>query len=394
MRLSFDPIGKLRIQNIYEYYDEPLVFSFYSETGALYLANLVDGDDDVHIWTYLPITNKELLAIESQQISLFNLYKNSTSSYIYILTEKIDSKDYQTISMNSFPKEYLPDKDSFLDFTRNQNTTLGNIQVIEKRSTESNRYVVDLSLEPNQSHEHEIEANLLGKTLIDFQELVQAIGAPKHLLKQAAISDEIRQENRLKVTNVFAASFGVRMESDHLANAFSDDPIRNNLESLITMLNGINDYEGTLNYLNSFSQKSKYKFLSFIELIKDNKIDGKISLAVPQGSDFLLKTTNFKEKEAVDFYKKAQTDIDIKEQEIILDGSLLAFDSKVSSFKFASSVSGNDIIYSGKLSEKITDSTSSIPSNGIATILVETKTKIFTGEESHKYTLQSWSPNM
>lgn len=390
--LPFDPIGTIKLHNVYEYYDEPLVFSFYSELGNLHLANLVDieEEEDEHIWAYLPITNKELLLLESQEISLFELYKNSASTFTYILTENNNSRKYDTITMDEFPNEYLPDKDSFIRFTRN---TINDIQLIEDKSISSNRYVVDLSLEPKQSHEHEIDANLLGRTLIDFQSLLLAVGAPKKSLKTARPSNKVRQDNQLKVTGFYAASFGIRMESESFVNFLNDDPIAKNLEYVIKLLSNINDYNETLHLLNSLSQKSKFVFLTFIELLKENQIDGKISFAIPKGNDTLIQAAVFKEKDAHNFYNKALADISIHRHEITIDGVLLAFDSRASSFKFTSKESDYEKIYSGKLSENITDSISSIPREGIATILVETETKVFTDESTYKYTLESWSPN-
>lgn len=393
--LKYDPIGEKKINNIYEYYNEPLVYSFYSTLGSLFLANLVyvNDDDTIYKWTYLPVTQKELYDIEHQKLTLFELYKGSTSPIVYLYKECNEGIEYYSLLTSDLNNEYIPDADSYIDLMDTRETGLRVIESIEDKTIKSNRYIVDLSLEVNNEHEHEIDALLLGNTLIDFQELVFSANLPAATMKQAPISVMNKEHYNMKVTQTYAASFGIRMESEKIATLFSDDPVKQSLEKIVKMFSTLEDYNNSKGYLSDYSQKSKYKFLSIIETLGKNKVDGKLSVAIPKGDTTQVLSTRFKDEQMLRYLKKESENIVYSSEELEIEGILLAFDSKASTFKFSAKESNFDNFYNGKLSSQVTDSISSIPKTGKALILIETKTKEFTGEQSSKYTLLKWTPD-
>ena len=82
------------IQNeIYEYYDGPILVSYYDNLGTIYFAISIEDDDSQKksIWYYIPVSKQRLLLIRSGEMPLNRLLKDPEHGIIYMV-----EKSYET----------------------------------------------------------------------------------------------------------------------------------------------------------------------------------------------------------------------------------------------------------------------------------------------------------
>jgi hypothetical protein len=116
-KLSTAPIKKFKIYHVYDYYDEPILYSFFNETGTLFLANFVDYDEDrTETWLYLPVSFQELKNAESGKCSLRTLILSGESSFAYIEKQKDKISNFFIESTNNIDSSYLPEENVYIKY--------------------------------------------------------------------------------------------------------------------------------------------------------------------------------------------------------------------------------------------------------------------------------------
>lgn len=117
-KINHSPFKQTNIYHIYDYYDEPILYSFTSETGQLYIANIIDYEEksDTNVWAFLPVTFDKLCHLENGDISLLDLYKNPISEVTYIEKQNRKQNEFFIQKTSEIEPIYLPDKDSFIEF--------------------------------------------------------------------------------------------------------------------------------------------------------------------------------------------------------------------------------------------------------------------------------------
>lgn len=117
-KIEHDPFKQKNIYHVYDYYDEPILYSFTSETGQFYIANFIDYEEksDTNVWAFLPITFEKLYHLENGDISLLNLYENPVSDIIFIEKKSLKKDEFFIQKTSEIEPRCLPDKDYFLKY--------------------------------------------------------------------------------------------------------------------------------------------------------------------------------------------------------------------------------------------------------------------------------------
>lgn len=71
---------------VYESYDEPCLFSYQGTLGQVYLAVLVDEDEDHKKWLHVQISPDRFNLIKAGQIDLHDTFKMAESGFCYLVT--------------------------------------------------------------------------------------------------------------------------------------------------------------------------------------------------------------------------------------------------------------------------------------------------------------------
>lgn len=119
--LNIPELGKLEIVEIYDYYDQPVLFSCKNTDGNLYLVVAADENDQYETWLYAQVSVDRLNLIESDTIDLHDAFADTEDGSVLQVKFPYDETLPLTEHVKSYqiPKDMLPNPGECLDYKRN-----------------------------------------------------------------------------------------------------------------------------------------------------------------------------------------------------------------------------------------------------------------------------------
>jgi hypothetical protein len=104
---------KLKVNEIYIYYDFPIVFSALDESGNDFLCNYVETTSSHLRYICVPVSPSTLVALEQNKQDLRSLYSDSEKVYNLLLNN--ESEEFMEVSETKEDiTPFLPEKDFYL----------------------------------------------------------------------------------------------------------------------------------------------------------------------------------------------------------------------------------------------------------------------------------------
>lgn len=106
-------LGELEIEEIYEFYDIPRLFSCKNKLGHIYLVISIEDLTVGWKWLYLPVSDSRLQKIRLGKITLRDSFKNAEEHFVYsalIYTDDSIMPEVKTVSCQDIPEQWLPEK--------------------------------------------------------------------------------------------------------------------------------------------------------------------------------------------------------------------------------------------------------------------------------------------
>lgn len=304
--ISIDLLGKIYIKDVFLYYDEPVLFSCINSFNHHFLTVLIDYGVDEKIWLYLPISEARLIHAKKGLISLYDLFKNPEDVFLWKVYESYNTSKGKAVNIaaNELLDEELPDKDSFIEWEE-ELVLINEKSDILEISKKERRDVFDISLEPNGGHSHEIDCEILGKSLKQIQSIIYQI-ANKNKSANSQVSEKIKRQNKLSVTETYAASFGVRLKSNSLTNLFGESMLQSNIAILMDLLSAKDNVDQVRELLKNFNPQVALKYRKLLKTLSKSETSIKAYCAFPNN-----------------FYRKAQlTNDDIKKSLSLIESEI------------------------------------------------------------------------
>ena len=77
-------ITRFSVEEIYEYYDQPILFlARDKDSRQLYLVVFIDETETSRIWLYAPISSMRLNAIKANEIDLKSAFSQTEGNFVY-----------------------------------------------------------------------------------------------------------------------------------------------------------------------------------------------------------------------------------------------------------------------------------------------------------------------
>ncbi len=241
--------GPLEIVEVYEYYDQPILFTCKSLTGICYLVVWLGEDEDDEEdtqgdkWLFAPLSQRRFEAVRSGLIDLH-------------------------ADPSLFPQEG--------EFLKLSTETLPVVaESTKQRAIASRHEEIDISIQTFDRRITHIPATRLSDILGSFQDLMNAMGDKlfgsgnsKGPLSQSTI-----ESMQLNVVGFSAGSFRVHTMSEQPINLLEETELGEAASRIITLLNMLGD-EQSLNSLKSeLSNLGGRVTKSFVELLDSIKMD-------------------------------------------------------------------------------------------------------------------------
>ena len=121
-----NPLGKLKIKDVFEFYDFPRLFSAVDKIGSMFLGLSILEEDDTLEWLYVNISRDRMNAILDNKITLYDAFKNPEKSFLYrVQTDFEKELKFNCILPESISEDLLPEQEMLLDADVNKSGFLG-----------------------------------------------------------------------------------------------------------------------------------------------------------------------------------------------------------------------------------------------------------------------------
>ncbi len=375
------PIPGYRLVETFEYYDFPILFSCIDLTERLYLAMCAEELESGYRWLLCPMSENRLNVVRAGKLSLRNAFVRSETGYAYeyLDTFDINNRRWQIVMADSIPEEDLPGAEAALDLgqtglpTKDQGPTVVSVQ--------TRRDVLDIALLARETHTQEIEAEILGTFLVRFQLFAYAL-AYKDGGKRGKIPREIRTNNAFSVAgNFHAASFGIRLESNALADIFNKTSTREVISTVFSLMTAGDDRDTLDQIVANISARAVMRYGFLLSTLKDARMSLVAEWGSPDGHHLKVSLNSNQISNIINILGEAG---DESVETIHVEGELVAIDVKRNSFKL-NSFDGE--LYTGILSEDLEGYVFEVPKHVEATIIEILMINSVTKEERSVYEL-------
>lgn len=133
--LNIPELGKLEVVEIYEYYDQPVLYSCQNATGHFYLVVAADEDDQYSTWLCTAVSTERLNRIRSGKIDLHDAFAHAENTYLIQVKVPYDqyaSVQVDFIQSNQIPEDMLPTRGESLDLETEMPPVLSKTEPISK----------------------------------------------------------------------------------------------------------------------------------------------------------------------------------------------------------------------------------------------------------------------
>ena len=116
--LNIPELGKLEIVEVYEYYDQPVLYSCKNAMGHFYLVVAADENDQYLTWLCAAVSTKRLDCIRSGKVDLHDAFAHPESASVVqvkVPYNRHASVQVDFIQSNLIPEDMLPVPGECLD---------------------------------------------------------------------------------------------------------------------------------------------------------------------------------------------------------------------------------------------------------------------------------------
>lgn len=269
----------LRILEVFEFYDSPILYSAVTRTGQIYLARMISTGQQSTNWYYVELSADKYRSLRNGRLTIRDAFLESENGFVIHCVVNADNKlTISVLEARTLSDKYLPEQDERLAYT---DIWLPPLTTDTSQSAQSAaRQVMDISLSIGENTKG-VSADRVGSLLINVQAITEALASDqsKSLYR---IPDYLKTRNRLYPTGVFAGSFGIRIvTSDETDFEFKDD--EHALFRLIKLLEDSADLEKLSISFKKLNLLSRSRFIRFLRSLADHELSIKLEWANRRG---------------------------------------------------------------------------------------------------------------
>lgn len=385
------PLGDMKINEYYLYYDRPFIFQCEDDTQRKYIVHLIDDNDSAEIYFFIPTSDSRIEAVRTGKISLRESIINCENKMLWEVVIPFDGSSGTIIRRDSknLKEDELPGSELFLDLPDNRLPQ--NNGDIEKEAQQLYRDILYLYLNDG-NHSQLMNADYVGSALVRSQNLIYSLVADQEGSVKGRISRSTKEKATLNFAGNFAASVGIKLEAK--SNELIDSSVQNALGIFLDLLDASasTDKQTLKEILDNIHNRSVARYRYFLQGLQQANINFKAEWGSPKKGKkgAALSTEQINAAIALmDFEGENIT------QKVTLAGDLmgLIIDNEKNRFSFEFRTHDGER-YRGTLSEelrKTIDSSSiNFPAKNISVELEETlEINSTTSEEYSSYMLLS-----
>lgn len=262
----FPELGDLKVLEVYEFYDEPVLFAARNERDSTYLVTLVRDDDERRRWLYAPMSARRFQEVRSGGVDLYMAFRAVEGEHVFAVDVPKDGSPASgtwALSVDLDEAE-LPEPGECLALP----TATASVPAVDpvRAAHQAHKEVMTLHFHFRGMTRTEAPAGLFGQLLDNLQQLVFAVGqfvrgTPS---VRGGIPRSILSDTTLGFAGVFPSSFGVELHADRSSDLFGWSPLRAVLEQLFRLLEATASEDNLLAVLSELKGRSGTKYRQFL----------------------------------------------------------------------------------------------------------------------------------
>ena len=305
--LNIPELGKLEIIEVYEYYDQPVLYSCKNASGHFYLVVAAAEDAQFLTWLCVAASTERLNLIRSGKIDLHDAFVNSENPYaiqVRVPYEEHASVQTDFIQSNQIPEDMLPMPGECLDLETEILPVLSDTEEIVKfRKQEILNLILNFAVGSKTQAPIAILSNIFGK----LQTVINTIGMICFNAPQ--ITEEIRNSMQISLLQVRPGSFNIHLASPEVTqlDLFDHSDCGDAIEKFFELLNAENNQEKLKELLGQLRLRVAKDYTNFLQALNESVTDTEFKWTSPNpnrgGTAYL---SNSQMQEVIEILEKFQ----------------------------------------------------------------------------------------
>jgi hypothetical protein len=316
--LDLPTIGKLEIVEVYEFFDEPVLFACRDLLDSLYLAVWVEVTEEGRTWLFARMSPRRFEHVRSGMISLHDAFAKAELGWVYEVRIPDDEHESARPSVTQvraadLTEDVLPRVTSFLQL---QTQTLPDLApTFAQAARQAQREYVRLRISYPSVKRNEAPAHSLGRLLFSFQELLDSISASLagHASERGPIAERIRERTQAMVLGLQPGSVQVELASARQSDMLQQSHFRDAARELVSLIKQGSDEAKLGESINRFGVRVGKRYLAFLGALENDVADARITWVSPaeeDGDDIRLAAhTVHKTAEALRRYETVESNV-------------------------------------------------------------------------------------
>jgi hypothetical protein len=225
-------LGKLNLIEVYIAYDEPCLFACKNASGQIFIAVLIDEDED-----YTPLSKIRFEYIRSGGIDLHDGFKFAEDGFSYIVNVPIyeGNSKAEMISCDDISNNILPLSGEIIQLKTQTLPILSN-DTLKETASSLWREILRFKVKFPDHARNEAPIKSWGSMLFSLQEVVESIGHKCRSEKRKIIS----QETQLLATVTSGGSYCVDLVAATHVNLLKDSLVGESLDIFMKLIRASN----------------------------------------------------------------------------------------------------------------------------------------------------------
>ena len=231
-------LGQLELIEVYEFYDQPILFSCRNASDAIFMGVFADEDDNFETWLYIGVSPHRFKQIRSGAIDLHDAFSEVEGGVIFQIKVPHDEQDPVSIPISAaqIPDDMLPLPGESINL---ETPTLPELdEDLKRKSFQIKQEIISLDLNFDGKFRTEAPVNALSKILGSLQEMINAVGESLtgNSNVRGPIPKDVFSDMQMSVTGIGAGSFKLELVSTQLANLFGESKCGDAIQELVNLL--------------------------------------------------------------------------------------------------------------------------------------------------------------
>ena len=110
-------LGILKLIEVYEFYDQPCLFSCQNLSGQVYIALWVDSSETEDVWLYAPVSSERFNNIKNGEVDLKTVFTHSEDAFVFEMSIPFDDQKATTVkalACSDLTEDQLPEAHQFI----------------------------------------------------------------------------------------------------------------------------------------------------------------------------------------------------------------------------------------------------------------------------------------